>query len=429
VAQPQASDAGFRIVSVPAPLNYRQPEGATAPLRVAVAAALDRTAAAEPIFVIEALGESGVEAAPLGLIESLKDLRRTHDLVFVDQRGAYGTTLVCPPPAGRPGLPSEAIGLFAPERVDACRQAFAGRADLADLNSRTFAADVETTRRALGYGRIELIGYFYGTRIVEDYLRRWPARVTAAVLADPSPVDYPAAEALGPAGAAAIRSTLAACRQERACHERYPDLDADWVRVAAQLPGETAGNGLLSWLMSRTLRWRTAIDWPSDVRALASGPAPAVRARYLAYRRAVLAGYPLGLRLAVDCAENMPRGRAARAAALDPAGDLKAELAACRTWPGRRPPAAFFKPVRAATPVLAMTGAFDVEAPLDATRRSLAGFAHARLVVFPDRARATDFDWEDCAGPLVTAFLESRGRAPVDAACASRLRRPAFAAP
>src|SRR6185312_11982653 len=103
------------------------------------------------------------------LIDSLKDLRRTHDLVFVEQRGTSGPALVCPPPAGRPGV-AETLGLFAPERVAACRAAFAGRADLADLNSATFAADVETARRSLGYDRIALIGYFFGTRIVQDYL-------------------------------------------------------------------------------------------------------------------------------------------------------------------------------------------------------------------------------------------------------------------
>ena len=422
-AQPVSPQPAFRILSVPSNEGQRD-------IRVGVAAATEPRAGAEPIFVVEALGESGVDAADRGLIDSLKTLRRTHDLVFVDQPGTSGASLLaCPHPAGG----SAAEGLFAPAHVAACRQAYAGRGDLRDLNGHRFATDLETVRRALNYGRIELIGYFYGTRIVEDYLRRWPERVSAAVLADVSPFEVSPAEAASAAIDAAVRSTLAACRSDRACDARYPALDRDWSRVSSALaaasPDDPEGPGMLAWLRVRTLRWRTATAWPHDVHELAIGRAPALDAQYLAYQRSVSASYPLALRLSVDCAENLPRQTRPAAHGPRRSGDLAMETAACAGWPSRPPPAAYFRPLRTSAPVLAVTADFDVEATPSQVRRSLAASPHARIVVFRGRARATDFDWDDCLGPMATAFLQSRGLGGVDAACAAHLERPPFAEP
>ena len=42
--------------------------------------------------------------------------------------------------------------------------------------------DLEQVRRALGYGRIDLYGVSYGTRVAQQYLRRYPATVRAVIL-------------------------------------------------------------------------------------------------------------------------------------------------------------------------------------------------------------------------------------------------------
>lgn len=439
-----ASVAGFRVFSVRVPSDYARPQGASVNIRVAVASALEPAAEGDPIFVIEDLGESGVGAAPLGLIDSLKDLRHTHDLVFIDQRGTSGSTqLVCPRLASGSPSQDETLGLLAPQRVAACRQAFAGRADLLSLNSGTFAADLETVRRRMRARRIELIGYFYGTRIIEQYLRRWPSRVSAAVLTDFSPLNYPAAVARERAETQAVRSTLAACRAEPRCHARYPSLSEEWARIAARMPTEQLsvppsrsggvqiradGAGVVSWLAARTLRWRSARDWPEDVHALANDDPGEIVRKYLAYRRTVLANFPIALLLSVDCSENMPReySAAENADPFDSADFFKAERAACKLWPTRPLPESFFRPVRAATPVLVITAAFDVEAPAAAARRALSGFPHAKLVVIPGRARATDYDWDLCVGPLATSFLGTQGRGRVETTCVTRLKRSAF---
>lgn len=437
------AESGLETSTVPAPADYVRHDGASTAITFGVAKALGPGPAGDPIFVIETLGESGTEAANEGLIDSLKDLRGKHDLVFVDQRGSSGAQrLVCPPPPGLSPGAAETLGLFAAARIGPCRAALATRVDLEALNSQTFAKDVETVRRSLGAKRIELIGYFYGARIVLEYIRRWPQRVAAAVITDLPSADFPSSEAAPLAALRATSDALAACRADPGCRARYPDLDAEWLRLAVRLrrskiaahvvgDGKTRtvqleGVGLLRWLESRPLRWQDAVGWPHDVHALASGVGDAVTTNYLAYRRAVLAAYPLALRLSVDCAEELGTVRAVPPEFLDGPDGLAAEQAACRHWPHRNIRDALRQPVPATTPVLALTGEFDVEAPPQAVRRTLAGLKRSEFVVFPGRARATDYDWDACVGPMTTAFLASHGRAKIDHSCVGRLKRPAF---
>lgn len=436
----QSPDSGVQIFNIRVPKAYNGRSKESAPVRVGIVHALHPHAGAEPIFVIEALGESGVEAAGSGLIASLQALGATHDLVFVDQRGTSLSPLLCPPvSADAPPAEQTAPILDAPYLAK-CRDSFERHDDLGDLNSRTFAEDLESVRRKLGYKRIQLIGYFYGTRIIQQYLARWPKRVSAAVLGDVSPMNYPAAEAEVGALSGSVESTLQACHRDKACAARYPDLDAEWVRVSTLLSGKqiavptdlnaahgsakVSGAGILQWMKLRTLRWVGAASWPRDVDAIANGQLVPVVRQYADYRRATLASYPLALRIAVDCAENMPGD-----GALLPKSDegIAAEQEACANWPVRRLSRQFLRIPRAKIPILAVTADFDIEAPASVVRRAFGRSPQVQLVVFPNRARATDVDWDDCMGPLVTAFLQAPGRARLDTSCVNRLKRPAFA--
>ena len=413
VASAVQRNRALRTLTIGVPIDPARLTQSTVPIRLGIARALDQRAGPDPIFVLEALGESGVEAASRGLMASLETLHRTHDLVFVDERGVSVSPLACSP------IADETAAVFDPRQIAHCRHSFDRHTGLGTLNSRTFAADVEMARKKLGYRRIELIGYFYGTRIAEQYMRRWPARVSAAVLADASPLTYPAAEAESGAISASIASTLDACRADQACNAQYPDLAGEWARASALLSRQSDGAGLLEWMKHRTVRWSTAANWPRDVDSIARGRGASVLAQYAAYRRTVLATYPLALRIAVDCAENMPLRL------LPKGSDSADEQAACPAWPVQRAP----KPrpsTGRAIPILAVTAEFDIEAPAGAVRRAFAGNEHARVVMFPDRARATDSDWGECLGPMVTTFLQNKSANGIDTSCAMRLKRPAF---
>jgi hypothetical protein len=108
-------------------------------------------------------------------------------------------------------------------------------------------------------------------------------------------------------------------------------------------------------------------------------------------------------------------------------GELVEEKKVCASWPVHQLSREFLRAPQAKTSILAVTADFDIEAPASIVRSALAGFPHAQVVVFPGRARATDLDWGDCMGPLVTAFLQTRRQGQLDTGCVKRLKRPAFA--
>jgi pimeloyl-ACP methyl ester carboxylesterase len=435
----QLASNRLQTFTIVVPRHYGAPNGTTVALRVGIARALNSAGRREPIFVVEALGESGVDAAGRGLLDSLQSLHREHDLVFVDQRGASVSPLLCPPLPSQATIAEQTAPIFDSADTAGCLASFARNEDWPDLNSHTFAEDLESVRRKLGYRRIELIGYFYGTRIVQQYLSRWPDRVSAAVLADMSPMDYPAAEAEAGALSASVASTLRACRADPACAARYPDLDGEWHRASSLLtrermtkkaerhetgqPEAIDGTGILEWMKLRTLRWTSAASWPRDVDAITNGRLASVVQQYVSYRRTVLASYPLALRIAVDCAENMPGGRESLP---NGSGAAAAERKICASWPVHRLARKFLRTPRTKVPILAISGQFDIEAPASAVRRAAARFSNAQLVIVPDRARGTDVDWGECMGPLVTGFLQTRGRGHLDARCVNRLKRPPF---
>jgi pimeloyl-ACP methyl ester carboxylesterase len=426
----------LKTATVQAPAEPKSLSGPTIGIRYAVAPALEPGRAGLPIFVIEALGESGVEAASRGLIASLKELRRGHDLVFVDQRGVSGGGLLMNCPAADPSA-----GAFSTERVAPCASRFEASL-LRSLNAATFAADLDAVRKQLGYERILLVGYFYGARIATAYMAQWPERVAAAALTDPPSRGVPMPLATAQAAQASVRVTLSACASTPACHAAYPNLAADYRAVRRRLarPGLTLaakpgdpptavdGGALLSWLTSLTFRWRTAAAWPGAIHRLAQGDSAGVLASYQRFRAETLSQFPLAERLSVECAEglNPPPNFAPfgpTSAAIAGSGDgLLAEIRACRSWPHSRAPAR--EPRPAAIPVLAITGADDLAGtPADA-RRALAVW-RAQMVVLPHRTRAADDDWDQCVGPMLTAFLTAPER-PVRTTCIAALRRPDF---
>jgi pimeloyl-ACP methyl ester carboxylesterase len=436
-AQAHADEIGaLRIATVAAPLDPLARRGKAIAVRYAVAAAARPHAGGDPIFVVEGLGESGVEAAPAGLLQSLAALRQDHDLVFVDQRGVAG--------AGRLDCPAAdpAAGAFAPERLEPCARRF-DPALLRSLNANTFAADLEAVRRRLGYRRIMLVGYFYGARIAMAYLGRWPQHVSATALTDVGSPAVPTAIATLRAAEPAVRETLAACRAAPACQALYPDLAGDYARLLQRLdtprlalagPSESGGvvdgRALLSFVVNRAFRRRTAAAWPAMVHDLAQGRGAETLAAYSTFRREVLAAYPLAERLSVECAEDFDRPAEIAwtpgAAVLAASGDgVAAEMRACRSWPHGRVRLAA---PRGDTPVLAITGESDVAGSPAETRKALSGLRRAQLVVLPGRARAADGDWDACVGPLVTAFL-SAPRRKVDSGCAERVAHPEPAPP
>ena len=102
-------------------------------------------------------------------------------------------------------------------------------------------ADLDKVRSALGYGRIDLYGSSYGTRVAELYMRRYPHRAQAVIL---DGVTYPE-QAIGPDtpsdGERALDLILTRCESAPDCASAYPALRQDLEGLRRRLgPGKEA---------------------------------------------------------------------------------------------------------------------------------------------------------------------------------------------
>jgi len=436
--------ANWRCLSIAVPENYSAPGGAKAEVRVVVAPALRPEPRPEAVILIQgAPGLSGTAVAEAGFLPSIGGLQATHDLVVVDQRRVSGPDALLCPPSGPPAEAATwAADFFSPAHLSNCRERSAARADLKALTTSNFARDVESVRAALGYDSLEFYSTNYGGLIVQEYIRRFPKRVRAAVIADTGPMDEPVSWNSDRWTITAIKAALAGCDADSECHAAFPRIDrefdalmrrtgAEGLKATVATPAETEAvtfdrETLLAYFRAHFHFMRDVAAIPYEVHALATGNPMRVAAianQLLGYQHAVYGGVALGVWMSVECAEEAPAMRARLARGEQPGnGRVRAILAACARWPHGEPAADFHQAVGSDTPVLLLTSSMEPGYPAALARRVAAGFSHARIVLDANHGHVFDDDWQMCLGPQAVAFLDTLDLGAVDARCAARFR-------
>jgi pimeloyl-ACP methyl ester carboxylesterase len=188
----------LRLASIPArcgvlkvPEDRARPDGATIDLSVAVVPALNRQAAAAPLFLLAGGPGQGATSMYASYAAAFARVNRNHDIVLVDQRGTGSSApLSCDYPDDwqAPDDPMPALR----QATLACLRKYGDRVRF--YTSSAAVADLAAVREALGYTLIDLYGVSYGTRVAELYMRRYPKSVYAVIL---DGVTYPE-QAIGP---------------------------------------------------------------------------------------------------------------------------------------------------------------------------------------------------------------------------------------
>jgi pimeloyl-ACP methyl ester carboxylesterase len=184
---------GFECATVPVPLDYDQPDGAS------VLLSLIRLRATDPDHRIGSLlvnpggpGGSGVDLV-LGAGEFFpQEIRARFDLVGFDPRGVgrstpvrcFGTPRQWGPAfwAELPLTPSavEVVAAADSYLADACQQR-AGRI-IDHMTTADVVRDMDLLRAALGDGQLSFLGFSYGSMLGTTYANLFPNRVRAIVV-------------------------------------------------------------------------------------------------------------------------------------------------------------------------------------------------------------------------------------------------------
>jgi pimeloyl-ACP methyl ester carboxylesterase len=300
--------------------------------------------------------------------------------------------------------------------------------------------DLDEVRQAIGVEQINLVGVSYGTRVAQEYLRRFPAQTRTVVLDSV----VPATLALGSEHARnldeALKLQFGRCEADPQCTRRFGSPWASLQRLLGQaresatpvafrdpLSFEVRHGELTPGMIGGVVRLYAYSPQLSALLPLALAEALAGRPEsFMAQARMIedLLGEQImhGMQLSVGCSEDAdllqpdPRDQATLL------GSYFVEFikAQCEVWPRGSVPRDFHEPVASDRPVLLLSGEFDPVTPPRYGEEVLRGFPQGRHLVL--RGAGHNVIGEGCAPRLVASFIESADAHRLDTGCLEQLR-------
>lgn len=416
--------------------------GRTIPLQIVVLPARGPRPAPDPVFFLE--GGPGIPAteSAAGMVEDLAPVLAERDVVLIDQRGTGGSNpLDC-------DLRQTSGALFDPEDLRSCRAALEHKADLTRYTTLDAVEDLEEVRRALGFGRVNLVGSSYGTTLAQAFLRVHPesARTTVLIAAADPTDPYPLSVARDVESG--LDRLFTDCAADAGCNAAFPDLRKDLATLTARLeaepvrveiPDPDGGAPVTVELTADLLRLilpqrlysaEAAARVPLSLHKAAAGDYASLARAALVLRRAYWSGRSLGQVLTIECSEaaaadRLPPEAVAAATGGTFHGDfrVRAHRTMCADWPRTPVPTSLFEPVRAATPVLVLGGVLDPILPPRHGEAVARHLPNGRLVLV---AGESHYLFNDCTRGLLRDFLAAGSAVGLDTSCAQAGRRPPF---
>lgn len=407
----------------------------------------------DPVFWIE----GGPGGSAIDDVTAWQDspLRASRDLVYVDLRGTERSDpLNCDLfDRNRPGYQHFLVpDMFPADGVRRCAAALAKTADLQFYTTPVMMDDLDDVRAALGYDRINLVGFSGGTHSAIVYLHRHPSHVRSIVL-DGVVAPYH----LSSAGFAryaqnAFDGLARECAANSACHSHFPDVPGDAKRVLAAADAGQAraeipvpsGGKLIHVVLNREIIaevMRNRLYTPSDASVLPALLHAAAEGDYRPIAKIALAGrlaaaknegIAYGAYFSVVCAEDFPglnvakEEKAAAGTFLGPSR-VRQEAAACSLWP-TKPVQNAFPEFSSNVPVLIISGQLDPVTPAANADEVAKDFPNSLRVVVPSQGHCSGdgLDGFDCVDRLQADFIKLGSVKGLDTACISSIHRHAF---
>jgi pimeloyl-ACP methyl ester carboxylesterase len=422
--------------------NRAAKSGRKITLKVLVLPALGPHPKPDPIVGLG--GGPGQAASDLTGILST-EARQDRDFLFVDQRGTgEPDRLQCL--LGKPGdFQSLFDQLFPLDAVRRCREELGKKYDLTLYTTAAGADDLDEVRAWLGYDKLNLAGYSYGTRMAQVYLKRHPKSVRTVTLWGSVPMDEALPISHSAAGQRSLDLVFELCEKDAACNARFPvrkdfqtvmaRLDQGPVEVEVphpetgkptrvRLPREVANEAIRSILYSAwgdaflplALHEATAGDW----KHLGGG---IVQQRY-----GTLMALAQGLFFSVTCAEDAPhiteKEIVARTAGSFLRDDrVRRQKAACDLWPRAKVEPGYREAAHTDLPVLALNGHLDPVTPPDFGRRTIASYPNSLFLEVPYEGHSIS---SDCPVRIAEKFIDRASLQGIDTSCLKEMKPVPF---
>jgi pimeloyl-ACP methyl ester carboxylesterase len=420
--------------------------GRKIPLNIVVVPALNVTPAPDPLFWLEGGPGVGATAAVYAARGFLSDIRKNHDLVFVDQRGTgKSNPLNCDVGDSPDDLQKFFGGTPLRESLRNCRQALEKIADLKMYTTPIAMDDLDEVRDALGYTKIDIAGLSYGSLASQVYLRMHGDHVRVVFLGGVATPNIKQPLQFARSAQHALDLLFEDCAADKECQESFPKLREEFDSVLARFkddplrvemvrPGDKQKQSVLLYRGSFADRLRLMLTSTGSARYVPAVIHKAFQNDFITFESAALLANPgggisRGMYFTITCSEGarfITDEDLTRESAGTFMGDSRARIHrdACNEWPRGDIPANYIELVKSNAPVLLIAGELDAASGPWFPAAAIKSLPNGRLV----KIRYYGHQFGDpCTKRIFSAFIEKGSATGIDTSCTDEIRRPPFA--
>jgi len=440
-AGPALPSVTARCTRIEVPENPDEPDGGQIRLRVALISALNLEPRRDPLVILA--GGPGQAATDFFLTYSyaFDRIRLNRELLLIDQRGTgQSNPLNCDSATVVRDSYAETSKVV--PAVEACLESLSG--DPRYYTTSVAVRDLEHVRRALGYGKLNLYGVSYGTRVAQHFMRRFPESTRSVILDGVVPPEVALGPGIATNAQAALDALIERCSGDPGCSERFPDLERAFDELHQRLkenPVEVEINDPDDG--SRIRQQFSELDFASAVRLSSYSPTTLailpllIDAAWREERYEPLAAQArmsermldnmvsVGMHNSVVCTEDAPFFDAS--AITDESlhetylGRTVLDMLelTCGIWPeGYRDPD-FKEPLRSNIPALLLSGEFDPVTPPAYGAQAAAGLGNSLHLIGPGQGHG--LAPLGCVPRLLARFVETASVDQLDTGCFDKL--------
>ena len=418
-------------------------------LAVTVIPALQKDSVGVPIFYLE--GGPGVAASKNTSFFANKEIpyRQYHDIVLIDIRGTgKSNPLNCNSFQYKAGLQEQLDEMYPVAAVKNCYDSLSKNADLTQYTTSIIAEDMDEVRQWLGYKKIHLFGLSYGTKLAQEYMRRFPDAVESVVLFSPVIMDSRMPLPFARFAQNTLDSLFEDCGEDSLCNNSFPNLSYEFNFLKEK--GRRVSFEV-DHVMSDGTRKKITISWDAfqtKIRSMLYAPFGQRSVPFIIHEAYTGNWKPFiglfkedavyedflaeGLYLCITCSEDIPFIKEEDIASNTANTFMNTyrvdqQRRACSLWIKGIIPSDFHKPIISDIPVLIISGALDPVTPTDWARQIAKDLPQCKLVIIPAMAHVFDgLSNESCFDDIVLRFIANPSGTLENTDCVNQMKPPSF---
>ena len=430
--------ANARCGSLEVPENPAEPAGKRITLNIAVAPATGKTTEPDPVFFF-AGGPGQAASETWVMIQStLNKIRKTRDIVMIDQRGTGGSNKLDCVSEVEEDLNQEIDLDLIRTETEKCLAELDG--DPRFYTTTIAMGDYNQVRQAMGYDKINIMGVSYGTRSAQVYLRLFPETVRSVTLDSVVPMQL----ALGQEHALmldrSVQNVFRDCSENETCNSLFPHQAEELNTLFTQLRNEPRQITIINPVSGEPQEMRLTADtlgvairflsYASETQAmipllvheaLTTGDLSRLASQALLIMTGLNEMLSKGMELSVLCSEDYPYMDLSADYSHTLMGNLMLEIVGlqCGIWPRGEVAEDFHQPVVSDIPVLLMSGERDPVTPPRYAAQAAETFSNSLDLVA--RGQAHSVMKNVCLRDITTEFIEKGSVENLDTSCVENI--------